>query len=153
MLQFAGLLEIIWSFLEESDHLKIFNFIGSLCKSKTVEFSQAEIHFGHSLNIKFEMVAYNRRDKHIPFVQISQDTKSSLLSKPFNSYEWPRQISLARSLHWLTKAKTHTRHVLWPLIFFFAECQNYTFCVCIGHLPLSCKENYNEGIISWSTTI
>ena len=61
---------------------------------KTIEFLQAEIHFEHSPIIKFEMVAYNRRDKHIPFVQISQDTKSSLLFKPFNSYEWPRQISL-----------------------------------------------------------
>ena len=66
--------EITWSFLEESNCLKIFNFIGSLCKSKTVEFSQAEISFGHSPNIKFEMVAYNKRDKHIPFVEISQDT-------------------------------------------------------------------------------
>ena len=61
---------------------------------KTVEFLQAEIHFEHSPITKFEMVAYNRRDKHIPFVQISQDTKSSLLFEPFNSYEGPRQISL-----------------------------------------------------------
>ena len=43
-----------------------------------MEFSQAKISFGHSPNIKFEMVAYNKRDKHIPFVKISQDTKSGL---------------------------------------------------------------------------
>ena len=63
--------EITWSFLEESNCLKIFNFIGSLSKSKTVEFSQAKISFGHSPNIKFEMVACNKRDKHIPFFKIS----------------------------------------------------------------------------------
>ena len=72
--------EITWSFLEKSNCLKIFNFIGSLCKSKTVEFSQAEISFGHSPNIKFEMVAYNKRDKYIPFVQISQETISLVSS-------------------------------------------------------------------------
>ena len=82
MLQLEGLLEIIWSFLEKSNCLKIFNFIGSLCKSKTVKFSPAEISFGNSPNIKFGMVAYNKRAKHILYVKISQETedkKSGLL--------------------------------------------------------------------------
>ena len=71
--------------MEKSTCLKVFNSTGSLHKSKTAKFSQTEISFGNSTNIKFEMVAYNKRAKHIPYVKISQETedkKSGLLFNP-----------------------------------------------------------------------
>ena len=80
--------------------------------------------------------------------------------------DFPLNNSIAIAVSKLTALtnKSKNTHKTCALTYDFgAESQKHAFCVCFGHLPLSFiantnhadknEENYNEGIISWSTTV